>query len=49
MENICKYKYEDYLEWIESFGAMDVVEKVADIFALYQGQAMQTSTSKKKK
>lgn len=48
-ELINSLKYEDYLEWIESFGAMDVVEKVTDIFALYQGQAMQTSTSKKKK
>ena len=38
-ELINALKYEDYLEWIESFGAMDVVEKVTDIFALYQGQA----------
>ena len=41
-------KYEDYLEWVEGFGAMDIVEKVTDIFALYQGQAVQTSVSKKK-
>ena len=47
-ELINSLKYEDYLEWIESFGAMDVVEKVSDIFALYQGQAMQTSKAKKK-
>ena len=47
-ELINSLKYEDYLEWIENFGAMDIVEKVTDIFALYQGQAMQTSVSKKK-
>ena len=47
-ELINSLKYEDYLEWVEGFGAMDVVEKVTDIFALYQGQAMQTSVSKKK-
>ena len=41
-------KYEDYLEWIENFGAMDIVEKVTDIFTLYQGQAVQTSVPKKK-
>ena len=48
-ELINALKYEDYLEWIENFGAMDLVEKATDIFALYQGQAMQTSVSKKKK
>ena len=48
-ELINSLKYEDYLEWVEGFGAMDVVEKVTDIFALYQGQAMQTSVTKKKK
>ena len=47
-ELINSLKYEDYLEWIENFGAMDIVEKVTDIFTLYQGQAMQTSVSKKK-
>ena len=47
-ELINSLKYEDYLEWVEGFGAMDVVEKVTDIFALYQGQAVQTSVSKKK-
>ena len=48
-ELINALKYEDYLEWIENFGAMDLVEKATDIFTLYQGQAMQTSVSKKKK
>ena len=47
-ELINSLKYEDYLEWVEGFGAMDIVEKVTDIFALYQGQAVQTSVSKKK-
>ena len=47
-ELINSLKYEDYLKWVEGFGAMDVVEKVTDIFALYQGQAVQTSVSKKK-
>ena len=47
-ELINSLKYEDYLEWAEGFGAMDIVEKVTDIFALYQGQAVQTSVSKKK-
>ena len=47
-ELINSLKYEDYLEWIENFGAMDIVEKVTDIFTLYQGQAVQTSVSKKK-
>ena len=47
-ELINSLKYEDYLEWVEGFGAMDIVEKVSDIFALYQGQAVQTSVSKKK-
>lgn len=46
-ELINALKYEDYLEWVENFGAMDIVEKVTDIFALYQGQAAQTSVSKK--
>lgn len=46
-ELINALKYEDYLEWVENFGAMDIVEKVTDIFALYQGQAVQTSVSKK--
>ena len=48
-ELINALKYEDYLEWIENFGAMDLAEKATDIFTLYQGQAMQTSVSKKKK
>ena len=48
-ELINALKYEDYLECIENFGAMDLVEKATDIFTLYQGQAMQTSVSKKKK
>ena len=48
-ELINALKYEDYLEWIENFGAMDLVEKATDIFTLYQGQAMQTSVSKQKK
>ena len=48
-ELINALKYEDYLEWIENFGAMDLVEKATDIFTLYQGQAMQTSVTKKKK
>lgn len=48
-ELINALKYEDYLEWIENFGAMDLVEKATDIFTLYQGQAMQASVSKKKK
>ena len=47
-ELINSLKYEDYLEWAEGFGAMDIVEKVTDIFTLYQGQAVQTSVSKKK-
>lgn len=47
-ELINSLKYDDYLEWVEGFGAMDIVEKVTDIFALYQGQAVQTSVSKKK-
>ena len=41
-------KYEDYLEWVQDFEAMDIITKVTDIFSLYQGQAMQTSVSKKK-
>jgi hypothetical protein len=41
-------KYEDYLEWVQNFEAMDIISKVTDVFALYQGQAVQTSVSKKK-
>ena len=41
-------KYEDYLEWVQDFEAMDIITKVTDIFSLYQGQAVQTSVSKKK-
>ena len=40
-------KYEDYLEWVQDFEAMDIITKVTDIFSLYQGQAVQTSVSKK--
>lgn len=41
-------KYEDYLGWVQDFEAMDIISKVTDVFALYQGQAVQTSVSKKK-
>jgi hypothetical protein len=41
-------KYEDYLEWVQNFEAMDIISKVTDVFALYQGQAVQASVSKKK-
>lgn len=41
-------KYEDYLEWVQDFEAMDIISKVTDVFALYHGQAVQTSVSKKK-
>ena len=47
-ELINSLKYEDYLEWIESCGTLDVVEKVSEIFTLYQGQAIQTNKEKKK-
>ena len=47
-ELINSLKYEDYLAWVEDFEAMDIISKVTDVFALYQGQAMQTSVSKKK-
>ena len=47
-ELINSLKYEDYLEWVQDFEAMDIITKVTDIFALYQGQAVQTSVSKKK-
>lgn len=40
-------KYEDYLGWVQDFEAMDIISKVTDVFALYQGQAVQTSVSKK--
>lgn len=46
-ELINSLKYEDYLAWVEDFEAMDIISKVTDVFALYQGQAMQTSVSKK--
>ena len=41
-------KYEDYLEWVQDFEAMDIITKVTDIFALYQGQAVQKKKKKKK-
>ena len=47
-ELINSLKYEDYLEWVQNFEAMDIISKVTDVFALYQGQAVQTSVSKKK-
>ena len=47
-ELINSLKYEDYIEWIEGFEAMDIITKVTDIFALYQGQAVQSSVAKKK-
>lgn len=46
-ELINSLKYEDYLAWVEDFEAMDIISNVTDVFALYQGQAMQTSVSKK--
>ena len=40
---------DDFYAWVEGFEAMDIVNKAAEIFAIYQGQANPSSTSKKKK
>lgn len=40
---------DDFYTWVEGFEAMDILNKAAEIFALYQGQANPSSTSKKKK
>lgn len=40
---------DNFFEWVEGFEAMDIVNKAAEIFAIYQGQANPSSTSKKKK
>lgn len=39
---------DEYYEWLEEFGALDIINKVDEIFALYSDQAQSTSTSKKK-
>lgn len=38
---------DDYYEWLGNFEAMEIMEKVNEIFALYHSQAKSTSTSKK--
>lgn len=40
---------DDFYAWVEGFEAMDIINKAAEIFAIYQGQANPSSTSKKKK
>lgn len=42
-------KYEDFIEWISEFEAMDLINHAAEVFALYQAQAQGSSVSKKKK
>lgn len=39
---------EEYWEWLSQFDAMDLVNNVGEIFAIYQGQAKSTSKAKKK-
>lgn len=41
--------YDDFLEWVTSFEAMDMVNHAAEIFALYQAQAEGSSVPKKKR
>lgn len=36
-----------YYEWLMDFGAMEIMEKVNDIFTIYNRQAKATSKSKK--
>lgn len=40
---------DDFYAWVEGFEAMDIINKAADIFAIYQGQTNPSSASKKKK
>jgi hypothetical protein len=40
---------ENYYEWLEGFGAMDIISKVNEIFAVYQAQNRPTSIPKKKR
>lgn len=39
----------DYWEWLEKFGALDVLNSVDKIFELYANQTVSTSTAKKKR
>lgn len=38
---------DDYYEWLADFEAMEIMESVNDIFALYHSQTRSTSRSKK--
>lgn len=38
---------EGYYDWLTEFGAMDLMEKVNDIFVIYNSQTQTTSKSKK--
>lgn len=48
-ELLNKLTVDNFFEWVEGFEAMDIVNKAAEIFAIYQGQSNPSSTSKKKK
>lgn len=38
---------DDYYEWLGNFEAMEIMEKVNEVFALYHSQTKSTSKSKK--
>ena len=38
---------DDYYEWLGDFEAMEIMESVNDIFAIYHAQTRTTSKSKK--
>ena len=46
--NIRDLQYDNYVKWMEQFGAMDFVNSAADIINFYMGTEETTSDAKKK-
>lgn len=47
-KELVELSLDDYYAWLEEFEAMDIMNAVQDIFALYSGQTAITSKPKKK-
>lgn len=48
VKDLMNMSLDAYYEWLMQFEAMDVINSVTEIFALYAAQAQSTSTAKKK-
>lgn len=47
-ENLSGKTFEDYIEWLEQFGPLDLLNAGGEIAALYIENTQETSTPKKK-